>query len=62
MSSRQKFVRISFLGFALGFILVAFSGAADSGERGKRDILLSEADDARVGREAAKMVPAQMGL
>jgi predicted Zn-dependent protease len=37
-------------------------GTAESGERGKRDILLSETDDARVGREASKIVPAQMGL
>ena len=62
MSSRRNFARISFFTVALGIALVAFSGAAESGERKKRDILLSEADDVRVGREAAKIVPAQMGL
>jgi len=47
---------------ALAIALALLANGAEAGERGKRDILLSEADDVRVGREAAKAVPAQMGL
>ena len=62
MSTPRTLSRISIFAFALGIALLAYSGAVESDERGKRDILLSETDDARVGREAAKIVPAQMGL
>jgi len=62
MSSRRNRVRISIFAVAVGFGLVAFLGAAAAADRKKRDVLLSETDDARVGREAAKTIPAQMGL
>lgn len=62
MTSHRIFSRISILAIAAGIVLVACLGTAVSAERKKRDILLSETDDARVGREAAKSVPAQMGL
>ena len=62
MSTRRTLARISIFASAVGIVLVACSGTAESGERKKRDILLSETDDARIGREAAKSVPAQMGL
>ena len=62
MSTRRTLARISIFAVAVAIALVACSGTAESAERKKRDILLSEADDARVGREASKIVPAQMGL
>jgi predicted Zn-dependent protease len=62
MSTRRTLSRISIFTFAVAIALVACSGTPKSGERKKRNILLSEADDVRVGRQAAKSVPAQMGL
>ena len=62
MSTRRTLARISIFATAVGIVLVACSGTAESGERKKRDILLSEVDDARIGREVAKSIPAQMGL
>jgi len=46
-------------------VVIALATCLDtavSAEPKKRDILLSESDDARIGREAAKTVPAEMGL
>jgi predicted Zn-dependent protease len=62
MPTRRNHARISFFTAALAIALVVCLGTAVSAERKKRDILLSESDDARIGREAAKSVPAQMGL
>jgi len=62
MSSPRAPHKISILVFAAGIAFVACSDTAKSAERRKRDILLSETDDARVGKEAAKTIPSQMGL
>ncbi|MBW2694628.1 MAG: M48 family metalloprotease [Deltaproteobacteria bacterium] len=62
MPTHRNHARISFFAAALVITLVVCLGTAVSAERKKRDILLSEGDDARIGREAAKSVPAQMGL
>ena len=62
MPTHRNHARISFFAAALVIALVVCLGTAVSAERKKKDILLSEGDDARIGREAAKSVPAQMGL
>jgi len=62
MPSHRSHTRIALSVAALVVALVTCLATAVSAERKKRDILLSEADDARIGREAAKSVPAQMGL
>jgi len=61
MRDRRTLARISLWASAVTLALVVCSGSAGSEERNKRDILLSESDDARIGREAAKAVPAEMG-
>jgi predicted Zn-dependent protease len=62
MSSQRSLARPSIVALAILLAFVAYHDPASSGERGKRDVLLSESDDARIGREAAKSIPAQMGL
>jgi predicted Zn-dependent protease len=62
MSSRRTLASIAIITAALALVFAAPPGTAGSAEPKKRDILLSESDDARIGREAAKVVPAQMGL
>jgi predicted Zn-dependent protease len=47
---------------AVALVVTACGGASRSGASGKRTVLLSEADDARVGEEASGAVAAQMGL
>ena len=46
----------------LALVLTACGGGPRSGASGKRTVLLTEADDARVGEEASDAVSAQMGL
>lgn len=62
MPTHRNHAKILLFTAALVITLVVCVGTAVSAERKKRDILLSEGDDARIGREAAKSVPAQMGL
>jgi predicted Zn-dependent protease len=50
------------LGCAAVLASAACSSSGKSGERGKRTVLLSDSDDARVGKEASGAVASQMGL
>ena len=53
MSTPRTTFRIATFAFAVGIVLLASSDMAEAEERRKRDVLLSETDDARVGKEAA---------
>ena len=62
MFARQIVAAISILGWAAVITSAACSSTPKSGGRGKRTILLTESDDARVGKEASGAIAAQMGL
>ena len=62
MRSQRLLGCLSVLVFAAALVLGSCSSTPKRAAPGQRTILLTEADDARVGREASAGVAAQMGL